>query len=136
MMKSIGATNFAVTNNGTLVYVTGGTEGDARILVWVDRQGKEEVVAGAPTRAYVYPRISPNGHSVALDIRDQTSDIWIWDIERRGLAKLTLDTGMNRGVAWNQDGSRLAFSAEQDGRESIFWQAADGTGNPEPAHSR
>jgi len=132
MTKPTGGTNFAVTDDGTLLYVEGGSQSDARILVWVDRQGKEELVAGTPTRGYVYPRISPGGNQIALDIRDQTSDIWTWDLDRRVLTKLTLDRDINRGIAWSHDGKRLAFSAVNKGQETVFWQSADGTGNPEP----
>jgi hypothetical protein len=51
----------------------------SRRLVWVDRSGTEEAVL-APPRAYFYPRLSPDGTRVALDIRDQETDIWTWDL--------------------------------------------------------
>jgi Tol biopolymer transport system component len=82
-------------------------------------------------RAYAYPRLSPDGTRVALDIRDQENDIWIWDLTRRNLRRLTLDPGMNRGVTWSPDGNHLAFSVQRDGGETVYWQAADGTGVPE-----
>jgi serine/threonine-protein kinase len=129
--KPAGATNYGLAANGTLVYVSGGMDSDGRVLVWVDRQGKEDVVAGVPIRGYVYPRISPNGRFIGVDIRDQTSDVWTWDIDRGALTNLTIDAALNRGVAWTHDGSRLAFSAVRDGKESLHWQKADGTGTPE-----
>ena len=53
--------------DGTLVYADaqGSLATDARTLVWVDRAGKEEPVA-APPRAYLQPRLSPDGTRVAL----------------------------------------------------------------------
>ena len=68
--------NYGMSNQGTLVYATGGSAQIQRTLVWVDRTGQEGIIP-APPRAYVYPRLSPDGTRVALDIRDQENDIWI-----------------------------------------------------------
>jgi serine/threonine-protein kinase len=129
----LAAANFAVAKNGTLVYRTGDAQGGAnRTLVWVDRLGHEEPL-GVPLRAYAYPHLSPDGTKLALDVRDQESGIWVWDLVRHGpLTRLTLDTGVHRGGIWSlPDGRRIAFSAERDGAENIYWQAADGTGTAE-----
>ena len=67
-----------------------GAGGCARTLVWVDRQGREEPLK-APPRAYLYPRLSPDGTRVALDVRDQEQDIWIWDLARETLTRFTFD---------------------------------------------
>ena len=129
--KANGPANFDVSRNGTLVYQAGDVGvGAERSLVWVDRQGREELIS-VEKRSYVYPRISPDGKRVALDIRDQENDIWVWDVARQTLARLTFDPGLNRGPVWTPDGQRLIFSAERDGPESLFWQAADGSGAPE-----
>jgi serine/threonine-protein kinase len=130
--KGTGAANFAMSRNGSLVYESGDVaSGAERALVWVDRQGREEVITAAPKRSYVYPRISPDGTRVALDIRDQQNDIWVWDLTRPNLTRLTFDPGLNRGVAWTPDGKTILFSAERDGTESLFRQAADASGAPE-----
>jgi Tol biopolymer transport system component len=130
--KLSGAANFALAQNGSLVYEAGDSAITVeRQLVWVDREGREELLP-AEKRTYVYPRISPDGSRVALDVRDQENDIWLWDFARRSLQRFTFDPGLNRGAAWlPPDGRRLIFSAESDGSESLFWQAADGSGKPE-----
>ena len=129
--KASGAANFALSATGSLVYEAGdiAARGE-RTLVWVDRNGVEEALA-AEKRAYVYPRFSPDGSRLALDIRDAESDIWVWDFGRRNLQRLTFDPGLNRGAVWTPDSRRLVFSAEAGGAESLFWQAADGSGKPE-----
>jgi serine/threonine-protein kinase len=130
MTKPSGAANFDLSANGTLVYVAaGGTGLERRTLVWVDRTGREEAIP-APPRAYLYPRISPDGKKVALDVRDEQSDIWIWDLPRETLTRLTFDPGLDRTPVWSPDGTRLAFSSER-GRSSqanVYSQASDGTG--------
>ena len=81
-----------------------------------------------PPRAYTYARLSPDGTRIALDIRDQENDIWIWDLSRQTLSRLTNDPGMNRAAVWTRDGTRVAFTAVRDGVESVYWQALDGSG--------
>ena len=71
MTTPTGTAEFSLSRQGTLVYVRGGGGGSDRSLVWVDRRGREEPIRAAPTRAYIYPRISPDGTRVAFDIRDQ-----------------------------------------------------------------
>ena len=107
--KFTGAASFSLARNGTLAYVSGEAQGGAsRTLVWADRQGHEETI-DAPTRAYAYPRLSPDETRVALDIRDQENDIWIWSFALRTMTRLTFDPGFNRGGIWNPDGKRVAF---------------------------
>jgi eukaryotic-like serine/threonine-protein kinase len=118
-----GAANFDVSSNGTLVYVTGQGEAPTFKLVWVDRQGHEEILA-APPRTYLYPRLSPDGNRVALDIRDQDNDIWTWDLQRDTLTRVTVDPGLERFPIWAKDGQRLIFSSDRMGTSSVFIQTA------------
>ena len=105
-----GAADFSVSPHGTLVHVSGDAGSRRRTLVWVDRKGHEEPIKAEP-RAYVYARLSPDGTRVALEIRDQQSDIWIWDLARETLERLTTDPGLNRLPIWTPDGTRVAFTA-------------------------
>ena len=98
-----GAAQFALANDGSLLYVPGGAAEAPRHLVWVDREGREEPLPAEP-RAYTYPRISPDGTRVALDVRDQERDIWIWDVARETLTRLTFDAGPDFYPVWTPDG--------------------------------
>jgi eukaryotic-like serine/threonine-protein kinase len=99
------------------------------ILVWVDRNGHEEDI-GAPPRAYVYAHLSPDETRVALDIRDQENDIYILDLNRGSLDRLTTDPGINMGGIWTPDGKNVAYTADQNGAVNIWLQPADGSGSP------
>ncbi len=125
-----GGADVDVAHDGTFVYVTGGGQVNARTLAWVDRQGREEPL-NAPTRAYTYPRLSPDGQRLALDVRDQESDIWIWDFSRETLTRFTFDPGQDLNPTWTPDGRRLIFASGRAGVNNLFWQASDGTGTVE-----
>jgi len=131
-VTNTGAGDFAVATDGTLVYVDapGSLGENARTLVWVDRTGKEEPVA-APPRAYEHPRLSPDGMRLALSSNDQENDLWIWDLRRATLTRLTIDAGMDWFPVWTLDGRRIIFSSNRGGQGNLWWQAADGTGAAE-----
>jgi serine/threonine-protein kinase len=125
-----GRFQFAVANEGTLLY-TGGLAAESRTLVWVDRHGREEPL-GAPPNAYVYPRISPDGTRVALDVAELPErDIHLWDLRRKVLERFTLDPAGNALPAWNPDGRYLVFASDRFGMPNLFWQLADGSGEPQ-----
>ena len=126
-----GTAEFDIARDGTLVYVPGEAEASPRTLVWVDRQGHEQEIA-APARPYVAARLSPDGTRVALEIEDQDNDIWVWDLARATLTRVTTDPGLDQSPVWMPDGRRLVFSSQAGGvLGSLFWQAADGTGAAE-----
>jgi serine/threonine-protein kinase len=127
MTLANGAAEFSVSRQGALVYVPGG---GARSLVWVTRQGREEPIT-APPRAYMYPRLSPDGTRVAVDISDQEQDIWIWDLARQTLTRLTDAPAVDSQPVWTPDGRRIIFASQRAGILNLFWQAADNTGSVE-----
>jgi eukaryotic-like serine/threonine-protein kinase len=123
-----GGGNFAVSDVGSLVY---STEANAavppRTLAWVDRMGREEAI-DLPVRAYTDVRLSPDGARVALGAWDEQNDIWIWDLVRRTLQRLTNDPDFNRVPVWTPDGARVASTADHGGLWNVYWQPSDGAG--------
>ena len=110
-----GAAEFAVSETGTLLFLTPSVSSQPlRTMSWVDRQGKEEPVALAPGR-YVYPHISPDGTRVALDIPAANRDIWIWDLQRLSLTKLSSGPTEDMMPVWSRDGSRVFFTSNRAG---------------------
>jgi eukaryotic-like serine/threonine-protein kinase len=120
-----GAAEFAVSDNGTLVFLPPAASAVGRSLRWIDRTGKEEPL---PLQAanYTYPRVSPDGARVALDIPDANRDIWIVDLQRTTLTRLTDGPTEDMTPIWSPDGQRVFFASDRTGTFGVYSQAADG----------
>ena len=95
----------------------------------MDRNGREEVLE-APPRAYSYPRLSPDGSRVALDARDEQSDLWIWEFGRKTMTRVTTDPSPDRFPVWTPDGQTLLYTSEREGRPNVYRQQVDATTPP------
>ena len=124
---------FAVAGNGSLAYVPGGADvGEARTLVWVDLDGREDAL-NAPTAPYESPRLSPDGRHVPVDVRDpENADVTLHDLQRETPTRLTFDPGFDGYPLWSPDGQRVLFSSGREGGGSnVDSKVADGTGEVE-----
>jgi eukaryotic-like serine/threonine-protein kinase len=119
-----GAAQYSISDTGTLVYLPGSTQAAQLQLVWVDRKGMEQPV-NAPLHNYLMPRISPDGRRVAVAIDDQ---VWLYDLIRGTLTRLTFQGKSNVDPIWTPDGKRILFKGD---RNRLFWGPADGSGSTE-----
>ena len=125
-----GASNFAVSDNGTLVFASFSLGRSLRTLLWIDRHGKEEPLAIEAAR-YNYPRVSPDGTRVALErFTAGNRDIWILDLKRLTQIRLTDGPTEDMLPMWSPDGQRVWFSSNRTGDFDIYSQAADGASAP------
>jgi len=126
--SSRGGVHAVVARDGTLAYLSvGGTAGTLRTLVWVDRLGIETPI-GAPPRPYFLPALSPDGARVAVFANDQENDLWLWDLSRSTLSRLTAVPGRDVLQVWTPDSRRVIFSSERTGGRNLFSVAADNAG--------
>ena len=100
-------------------------------LVWVDREGNEEVVAAEP-RPYVGIALSPDGGRAVIQVNDpDNTDLIMYDLARDTPTRFTFDPAADMLPVWTPDGERVAFASNRDGDLDIYWKAADGTGQVE-----
>ena len=125
-----GGSQYSFSESGSLVYVPGGARTALRRLIWLDRKGVEQALP-APPHAYRYPRLSPDGRRLAVTLEEPDQNIWLYDLTRATLTRLTFQGSLNLMGAWTPDGKRIAFESNREGSPNVFWQLADGSGGLE-----
>jgi len=79
-------------------------------------------------RAFRYPRFSPDGRRLAVTVTEEGgSGIWILDIARRALARLTPSDGSEAAI-WTPDGKSLTYRSKRGGAWNLFSEPSDGSG--------
>ena len=130
----LGAANFAVAANGSLVYVAGLARPASRnTIASVDRQGRVSPLPGVPPDLYRDVRVSPDGARLALATR---TDVSTYEFARATLSRLTTDRAEDRSPLWTSDGQRIVFTSRRAGYLELFSRQADGTGADERLLSR
>jgi Tol biopolymer transport system component len=67
-----------------------------------------------------------------MNARDAGNDIWVYDLDRGSLSRLTHDPGEDETAFWSPDGRWIAFSSSRAGQpRSIFRTLSDGSGGEE-----
>jgi serine/threonine-protein kinase len=124
---NVGAARVALSDSGTLVYLTGGT---STKLVSIEPNGTSKVML--EHAAIAAPVWSPDGARIAVQTTSAQGkvDIGILDVASGAFARLTGD-GNNLNPSWTADGRRVVFTSTIGGKPAIWWQPVDGTGNPE-----
>jgi Tol biopolymer transport system component len=75
------------------------------------------------------PELSPDGRRVAMRRMAQgNSDVWLGDLVRGGLTRLTFDAGLDNHPVWAPGGTRIAFTSTRTGRDDLYVKPSDGTG--------
>jgi serine/threonine-protein kinase len=127
-----GTSQFALSETGTLVYLAAkGAQGLQTRLVSVDRAGKTSVLP-LDVRDYSDPKISPDGRMVAAHLQDAQNDVWVADVARGTMSRLSFDPAEDETPIWSPDGRTVAWSATRGTvARGVFRRAADGSGKEE-----
>ena len=125
--SSIWRANLSISDNGTLLYASGGIAG-SEILGWYDRTGKQIGAVGEPA-SFQELELSPDDKQLAVtDMNSTAATIWIYDLRGKPRTRLTFNSGVTRNPIWSPDGREVAFTSHQ--QQSISSQAISG-GTPE-----
>ena len=125
----------SVSQNGAIAYQAGATASTSE-LVWMDRTGKELGKIGAAD-TYFDLALSPDGSRLAYtlnDARADTKDIWVRDLARDTVSRLTFEPGDDYRPVWSPDGTRIFYSSSRNGISLCVSRAANGTGDEHPVY--
>lgn len=123
--------DFSVSEDGVLAYQTGNPNSQ---LTWFDRQGKKLNTVGEPAN-YGSLVLSPQEQQVAVPLLDsdgRIADIWILDLQRGRLSRLTFDPAGDGAPVWSPDGNTIMFSSNRGGSKisvNLYTKSANGAGD-------
>lgn len=122
-----GPAAFSVAN-GSLAYLRAGRSSDTFVR-YVDREGRSNPVL-EDRRPFEEVKLSPDAKRLALGVTGANDQIWLYDLARRTLSRLTFGWD-NFIVGWTPDGERLTIQSDRvQNSFGLFWQAVE---SPEPA---
>ena len=121
-----------ISRNGTMVSIPADAVRATSRLVWVDGTSKSTFI---PTEARVYsdPALSPDGRKAAVHVWDEENDVWVADLTRGTLSRVTYTPTEEETPVWSPDGSELAYAATRPQRPRTLFRrrAAGGAAEPE-----
>ena len=132
LTKRMGVADFAVGDDGSLLYVEGAGRGaEYGQLVWVDLQGSIEPLPFLPS-SYSSPRLSPDGSRAVVVQRgeDGNIDLHVLDLASGYPSRLTFHPESDGWPLWTPDGQHIVFQSQRDGG-GVFRKAANGSGQVE-----
>src|SRR5262249_6702647 len=89
----MGFAGLSTSSNGVIAYRS--AESTQRQLKWYDRTGKALGAATEPDSASIlYPELSPDGKQVAIMRNAGNPDVWLADLSRGSLSRMTFDPGV------------------------------------------
>jgi Tol biopolymer transport system component len=126
-----GAAHFALSDEGSLIYVEGDAWTPSCTVVRVNLDGNVETLL-TEERPVAEPSLSPDGRHLAMTISEGSNmDIWLYTMARGTLTRLTFDSGEDFNPIWSPDGQRIVFASEMSGGAPLLhWMPADGSAAP------
>ena len=116
-----GVSQWDVSETGTLVYASGPAVAEGQ-LTWVGRGQVERLpFQDIPHGTF---QLSPDEKRIAILVKGQSDDIWIYDIETGRRERLT-SGGVHDEPIWSPDGARVAFTRYEDGDVFAYVMAVD-----------
>ena len=117
-----------------MVYIPGTVASEPiSSLYRVSREGVP-IETAAPPREYSDPRVSPDGRRLALHASDLQNDVWVTDLARGALTRLSFAPLEDETPAWSPDGQWLAYAGwcgSGDQTRCVYKRRPDGSGDPE-----
>ena len=124
----------APSGSGTFVYLSRTSE-PTQSIFWLDSAGKTQPLQPSTPGSCLNPRFSPDGKRLAFAAyasdSQRRADIWVQDLDRDAVSRLTHLPGVNHHPVWTPDGANLVFESVLGAAPSLYWIRADGSGEPQ-----
>ncbi len=120
---------FSSSETGILAYQGGNIGANSR-LVMFDRAGRQVKTIGAPGD-YITHRLSPDGQNLGVAVFDASFgnyELWLFDLSRGKMTRLTFDPSRSVYPVWAPDGSTIVFAENKKGTYNLFERRSDGMG--------
>jgi serine/threonine-protein kinase len=109
------STDFRVSADGSLIYISQPVQADQEYLAWINRSGGVEPLGWLPPTGYSGIALSPSGTMVAAGVGEANTfsargrtDVWRFDLDARTSLRLT-DNESSFRPKWHPDGDRLVY---------------------------
>ena len=124
-----GGGDFDFSQTGTLVYVSTTGLVSGRQIAWLDGTAQTKPLEATLGR-YENPRFSPDGKHLAFEVAVSAvqGDIWVKDVDRGTVSRLTHLPGRNNMPLWSPDGQSIVFASGYQAAPGFYWIRADGAG--------
>ncbi len=127
-----GSGRFDFSTTGTFFFTSGYRPAVQYSVAWLDAAGTVEPLLAGPG-SYLTPRLSPDGKLLALSgVPAAPNDLWLYDLQRAVLTRLTFTGQAHRYPVWTPDGKYIVFSAQSASGGGMWWMRADRAGQAKP----
>jgi serine/threonine protein kinase len=115
-------------SDGSAIVFRAGSGSGTRQFVVVDRNGNRvRAVGEADPIASLDPEVAADGRRVAVNrFVDGNTDVWLIDMARGMLSRLTYDPSIDAFPIWSPDGNRIVFNSSRRGQFDLYVKASGG----------
>jgi Tol biopolymer transport system component len=123
---TLGRAAVSVATTGLIAY----RRASQRQLTWFDRAGTARGVVGEPDESVLTPRVSPDGHRVAVG-RVVQGNVDLWLLGGARASRFTFDPASEMFPIWSPDGARLVYQSRRTGSGDLYLKPTAGAGAEE-----
>ena len=126
-----GRAMFSASRGGVLAYQEALPEPGAQ-FVWRNRAGNQIRTIEAPTGSSL-DSLDPDEKRLVVYKEDENAleDLWIVELDRATVSRLTTSHSSSMSGAWSPDGRRIAFESNRSGVYDLYLKDASGVGDEE-----